>query len=127
MLEVTGGQVNDCTQASLLITKVPDAESIIADKGHDSEAIREQIVQQGSQVVIPRKRTSEKENVDLDRGLYRNQHLVENAVAGLKYCRALTSRFDKLKRNYESVLAIMAVPSFGFPCETGTDPRESRR
>lgn len=107
--EITGGQINDCTQASSLIAKVPDAENIIADKGYDSEAIREQIVQQGGRVVIPRKRTSVRGNADLDRGLYRNRHLVENAFARLKQYRAVSSRFDKLKRNYESVVAMACV------------------
>jgi len=38
--------------------------------------------------------------------LYRNRHLVENAFARLKHYRAVASRFDKLKRNYESVVAM---------------------
>jgi transposase len=105
-LEITGGQVNDCTQAPALIAKLPTAETIIADKGYDSEKIRTQIEQQGAQVVIPRKRNSMKGNADLDRGLYRNRHLVENAFARLKHYRAVASRFDKLKRNYESVVAM---------------------
>ena len=112
--EITGGQVNDCTQAASLIAKVPEAESIIADKGYDSEAIREQIVQQGAQAVIPRRRTSVKGNADLDKGLYRNRHLVENAFARLKHYRAVASRFDKLKRNYESVV-IMACAFIWLP------------
>ncbi|PPS24576.1 IS5 family transposase, partial [Pseudomonas amygdali pv. morsprunorum] len=95
-----------CSQAASLIAKVPDAEVIIADKGYDTEAIRAQVEQQGSKVVIPRKRNSLKGNADLDKGLYRNRHLVENAFARLKHFRAVASRFDKLKRNYESVIAM---------------------
>lgn len=104
--EITGGQINDCTQAPNLIAKLPAAETIVADKGYDSEKIREQIEQQGAKVVIPRKRNSVKGNAQLDRGLYRNRHLVENAFARLKHYRAVASRFDKLKRNYESVVAM---------------------
>lgn len=104
--EITGGQINDCTQAATLIAKLPTAQTIVADKGYDSEAIREQIEEQGATAVIPRKRTSVKGNADLDRGLYRNRHLVENAFARLKHYRAVASRFDKLKRNYESVVAM---------------------
>lgn len=104
--EITGGQINDCTQAPTLIAKLPAAETIVADKGYDSEKIREQVGQQGAKAVIPRKRNSVKGNADLDRGLYRNRHLVENAFARLKHYRAVASRFDKLKRNYESVVAM---------------------
>lgn len=41
--DITGGQINDCTQATRLIAKIPAAGVIVADKGHDSETIREQI------------------------------------------------------------------------------------
>ncbi|MBG6255869.1 IS5 family transposase, partial [Pseudomonas aeruginosa] len=104
--EITGGQINDCTQAPALISKLPAAETIVADKGYDSERIREQVERQGAKAVIPRKRNSVKGNANLDRGLYRNRHLVENAFARLKHYRAVASRFDKLKRNYESVVAM---------------------
>ena len=89
-----------------MIAKLPEAETIVADKGYDSERVRQQVEQQGAKAVIPRKRNSVKGNADLDRGLYRNRHLVENAFARLKHYRAVASRFDKLKRNYESVVAM---------------------
>ena len=76
------------------------------NKGYDSERIREQVERQGAKAVIPSKRNSVKGNANLDRGLYRNRHLVENAFARLKHYRAVASRFDKLKRNYESVVAM---------------------
>jgi len=56
--EITGGQINDCTQAPALITKLPAAETIVADKGYDSERIREQIERPGAEAVIPSKRSS---------------------------------------------------------------------
>lgn len=56
--------------------------------------------------VIPRKRNSIRGNADLDRGLYRYRHLVENAFARLKHYRAVAFRYDKLKRNYESMVAM---------------------
>ncbi|MFX5521640.1 transposase, partial [Acinetobacter baumannii] len=76
------------------------------DKGYDSELIRELIIAKGSRVVIPRRRNSRKGNDDLDKGLYRYRHLVENAFARLKQFRALATRFDKLKRNYQNVVAM---------------------
>ncbi|WP_251701813.1 IS5 family transposase [Metapseudomonas boanensis] len=91
---------------SALIAKLPAAETIVADKGHDSAKIREQVERQGAKAVIPRKRNSVKGNADLDRRLCRNWHLVENAFARLKHYRAVASRFDKLKKNEESVVAM---------------------
>jgi len=104
--EITGGDINDCTAAPELIAQLPSAEVIVADKGYDSERIREQIETQGARPVIPRKRNSIRGNADLDRGLYRYRHLVENAFARLKHYRAVAFRYDKLKRNYESMVAM---------------------
>lgn len=89
-----------------LISKRPAVETIVADKDYDSEKIREQVGQQCAKAVIPRKRNSVKGNADLDRGFCRNRHLVENAFARLRHYWAKTSRFDKLKGNYESVMAM---------------------
>ncbi|MBD3614842.1 transposase, partial [Kingella kingae] len=46
--------------------------------------------------------------------LYKIRHLVENAFARLKHFRALATRYDKLKRNYESSvsLAPRTAPNF---------------
>lgn len=104
--DITGGEINDCTAAPELIAQLPSAEVILADKGYDSERLRQQIEVQGARPVIPRKRNSIKGNADLDRELYRYRHLVENAFARLKHYRAVAFRFDKLKRNYESVIAM---------------------
>lgn len=89
-----------------MIVRLPDAKAIVADKGYDSESIREQITKKEIQAVIPRKRNSLKGNADMDWGLYRCRHLVENAFARLKQYRAIATRYDKLKRNYESMVAM---------------------
>ena len=78
----------------------------MAGNGYDSEGIREQVYGKGMDSVIPRKRNSKTGNGRLDRGLYRYRHLVENAFARLKMYRAIATRYDKLKRNYESMVAL---------------------
>ncbi len=109
VFEITGGQVYDCTAAPEIIAQLPEARMIVADKGYDSDAIREQILSQGAKPVIPRKRNSKKGNVDLDRGVYGYRHLVENAFAHLKQYRAVATRYDKLKRNYCSMVAMACI------------------
>ena len=64
--EITGGEVNDCSLAAQLIVRLLDVEVIVADKGYDSEFIREQITKKGARVVIPRKRNLLKGNADMD-------------------------------------------------------------
>lgn len=104
--ELTGGEVHDCKIAPNLIDKLPPANFIVADKGYDSEEIREQIRKKSSKPVIPRKKYSKTGNNDVDWGLYKYRHLVENVFARLKHFRAIATRYDKLKRNYKSMLAI---------------------
>ena len=82
---------------------------MIADKGYDSEALREQIVEQGGHPVIPRKKNSRKGNGDLDRGLCKLRHLVENAFARLKYFRGVATRYVKLKKNFISSMALACI------------------
>jgi transposase len=104
---ITGGQVHDCKAAPELLSKLPVSEYVIADKGYDSEQIRELIESTASIPMIPRKNNSKTGNLDFDWGLYKYRHLVENIFARLKHFRAIATRYDKLKRNYTSVLALV--------------------
>lgn len=56
--------------------------------------------------VIPRKSNSKTGSDDMDWGLYKYRHLVENIFARLKHFRAIATRYDKLKRNYSSMVAL---------------------
>lgn len=104
--EITGGEVHDCKVALEFFAKLPDADYMIADKGYDSEELREIVRAKKSVPIIPRKSNSKTGNDDIDWGLYKYRHLVENAFARLKHFRAIATRFDKLKRNYIAVLAL---------------------
>jgi Transposase DDE domain len=81
--EITGSEVHDCKVASEFIAKLPAANFVIADKGYDGEEIPEVIRNKSSMPVIPRKNNSKIGNNDIDWGLYKYRHLVENA-----FCKA---------------------------------------
>ncbi|MTI11659.1 IS5 family transposase [Sansalvadorimonas verongulae] len=104
--EVSGGEINDCTAAPDLLDQAPQAEVVIADKGYDSQKVRNKITEKGAAVVIPRRKGSKTGNQDMDWHLYKHRHLVENIFARLKHFRGLATRYDKLKRNYVSVVAM---------------------
>ena len=103
---VTGGEVHDSKAANALIELLPQSDFIIADKGYDSEAIRDKVRESGSVPVIPRRDNSTLGNADIDWCLYKYRHLVENAFARLKHFRAIATRYDKLKIHFESMLAL---------------------
>jgi len=68
--EITGGEVHDCKIAPEFFAKLPDADYMIADKGYDSEELRDLIRAKSSVPVIPRKSNSKTGNDDMDWGLY---------------------------------------------------------
>jgi transposase len=103
---ITGADVHDSKVANELIELLPQGDFVIADKGYDSEAIRNKVRERNSSPVIPRKQNSKTGNGDIDWCLYKYRHLVENAFARLKHFRAIATRYDKLKLQFESMLAL---------------------
>jgi transposase len=81
--EITGGEVHDVKIALAFFAKLPDVDYMIADKGYDSEELRDLIRSKSSIPVIPRKNNSKTGNADMDWGLYNYRHLVENIFARL--------------------------------------------
>jgi transposase len=102
--EITGGQVHDAKIAPELITLAGKAEYFIADKGYDSDEIRKKALDAGMSPVIPRRSNSNKENSTFDSHLYKARHLVENLFARLKHFRSISTRFEKLARNFKSMV-----------------------
>lgn len=98
--------MNDVIHGESLILGSPKAKVVVADKGYDSQTLRESIQRKGAQHVIPRKRNRKQGNEDVDWCLYRYRHLVENAFLKIKKYRAIATRYDKLARNYQSVVAL---------------------
>ncbi len=78
----------------------------MADKGYDSKALRSFIQKNNAKHVIPRKGNSKQGNDDIDWTMYRYRHLVENVFLKIKKYRAVATRYDKLARNYYSVVAL---------------------
>jgi hypothetical protein len=58
-------------------------------------------------------------NADMDLYLYRYHHLVENAFNRLKQYRTVAAQYDKLKRNFGSMVA-MHVDIYDCLCEMST-------
>ncbi|MCG6641108.1 IS5 family transposase [Acinetobacter baumannii] len=107
--KITGGEVHDSQVAAQLICEVGQSDYLIADKGYDSEKIRILAKKQNIVPIIPMKSNSKRENKEFDQYLYRLRHLVEKAFARLKHFRAIATRFDKLARNYQSMVYIACM------------------
>lgn len=104
--ELTAGNCHDMVKAEALIGK-SSAEAILADKGYDSDPLREMIAQAGATSIIPRRSNSTKSNPSFDREIYKSRHVIENLFAKMKQYRGFATRYDKLKRNYSAVVSLV--------------------
>ncbi|MBC8948205.1 transposase [Xenorhabdus sp. TS4] len=101
--------MHDIVHAKSLVEQSPPSDFVIADKGYDSQVFRNHIEQQGTTPIIPYRKNSRKSDKQIDKCLYRYRHLVKNAFARVKHFRAIATRYDKLKRNYASMLALVFI------------------
>ena len=97
---LTGGERNDITKAESLIENL-STDSLLADKGYDSEALVLKLEKLGSGAGIPSRANRKRQRV-IDRHLYNERHLIECYTGKLKHFRRVFSRFDKLAKNYLS-------------------------
>lgn len=95
---VTAGPVADCTQAAAL-TENLSADSLVADKGYDTDAIAERAEKAGMQVVIP-PRSNRKHPRQYDKHIYSLRHLIENAFMRLKQWRGIATRYAKRSSSF---------------------------
>jgi transposase len=101
---ITGGQVNDCTQAIELLGQ-HKAEAVLADKGYDADAIVEHIETMGAQAVIPPKR-NRKVQREYDKDHYKQRNRIERCFSRLKQFRRLAPRYEKSKACFQSLVAL---------------------
>ena len=87
-----------------MIELVGADDYLIADKGYDSDAIRNKARKHKMKPVIPRRNNAKQPNPDFNSYLYKLRHLVENMFARLKQFRSIATRYEKLARNFELML-----------------------
>ena len=107
--KVTGGNVHDSQVAPELIELVGTGEYLIADKGYDSDAIRDKARKHKMKPIIPKRKNAKQPNPDFDSYLYKLRHLVENMFARLKQFRSIATRYEKLARNFESMIYLACI------------------
>ena len=93
-LALTAGQRNDKIGWPLLREPRDErATCVLADKGYDSNAIRDDLAQIGVQAVIPPTK-SRIGKIDYDVHIYGHRHVVECFIGKIKWFRRVFTRFD---------------------------------
>ena len=108
---ISDGTSHDMKIAPDLVSKLDlsESEMLCADKGYDSKSLRKQIQDSKTKPNIPRKSNTKSSNNHMDWYMYKIRHLVENSFCRLKQFRGIATRYDKLKRNYQSAVALACI------------------
>ena len=106
-LLLTQGQTSEYKQANHLLAGFK-ADFVIADKGYDSDDFIHTIQAVGSEAVVPPRR-HRKAQRGYDKHLYKARNLVERFFQKIKCYRRIATRYERLSRNYRSMLALVAM------------------
>jgi transposase len=105
---ITAGQVSDYTGAMALLSSLPNAEWLLADRGYDADWFREALSDRGTRPCIPG-RKSRKQTVRYDKRRYKRRNRIERMFGRLKDWRRVATRYDPSHRCKQR-LSAMDVP-----------------
>jgi transposase len=97
--------------APALIAALGPFQRLVADRGYDSNAIRQLLADRGAEAVIPPSSPRVRQ-IPYDKGAYRSRNLVERLWCRLKDWRRIATRYDKLGRNYLAAALIAATLTY---------------
>ena len=107
---VTEGTRADCKEAVHLIDGI-SAETLLADRGYDTNEILSYAVSAGMEPVIPPKK-KRKQQRDYDKYLYKLRHLVENCFLSLKRWRGIAARYAKTSDAFIAAVHVRCIASW---------------
>jgi transposase len=100
------GQRHDSVGAEPLLEGV-EIGALIADKGFDNDALRQELDARGATAVIPPK-SDRVRKIACDFAMYRWRHLVENFFCTLKQFRRVATRYDKTDQSFSAMIYLAA-------------------
>jgi transposase len=103
---ITGGEVADITQAKALLVGVAP-ETVVADKGYDSDELVD-FIRDGEAVAVIPPRRNRRSRRRYDRAAYRDRNRIERFFCRIKQFRRIATRYDKLVERYASIVALGA-------------------
>ncbi len=106
-LKLTEGQAHDGKSAADMLEGLGDGQILLADRGYDSDALREALNERGAWGNI--KPMPGRINIPpFSAFLYRYRNLVERFFSKLKHFRAVATRFEKHDANYLALVKLAA-------------------
>ncbi len=111
VLLLTASQVSDYCGADTVLDALPEADALIADKGYDSDRLREALAERGVKSCIPG-RANRKEPIVCDTELYKSRNLIERLFGRFKDCRRIATRYDRCAHTFFSAICIADTVGF---------------
>lgn len=84
------------------------AQTVMGDKGYDSNALRGRIESAGLESIIPF-RKCRKIRPEIDRDRYKERNVVERFIGKLKENRRVATRYDKKATHFAGFLILAAI------------------
>lgn len=107
--EITPGQVSDYRGYDAVMDgDLPRPRVLIADKGYDSDAIRDDVEVRGGTAVIPARKTRNAPE-PVDGFIYALRNLVERCINRLKNARRIATRYDKTATSYLGFIEVISA------------------
>ena len=97
--------------AAALLSSLPQATTLLADRGYDANWFRNALIDRGIQPCIP-SRKNRLVQIPHDTVLYRQRHKIENMFARIKDWRRIATRYDRCADLYLSACALAAIVLF---------------
>lgn len=82
---------------------------VVADKGYDSNALRQQIRRQKAKPVIPARKNTRRRRYDKTK--YKIRNVVERFFNRVKHYRRVATRYDKTDTSYVGFVCLSAIVS----------------
>ncbi len=105
--EITPGQTSDYRgYDAAMDDDLPQPKVLMADRGYDSDHIREDVEQRGGTPIIPARRNRNARE-PVDNFLYALRNLVERCIRKLKIAWHLTTHYDRTAASYMGFIELV--------------------
>ena len=107
--EITPGQTSDYLGFDLVMAdNLPQPAVLVADRGYDSDKIREDIESRNALPMIPMRKNRKVRKV-VDMTIYTLRNMVERCFNKLKNSRRLATRYDKTADSFLGFIDITSI------------------
>jgi transposase len=107
-MAISPGNTSDFKAARQCLAAMPPAKHVIADKGYDSDDLRQWLEARGTTPAIP-PRSNRKIQYQCDKIIYRQRNIIKRTINRFKDFRRIATGCDRKLKNYIAALCIVAA------------------